>query len=380
MKALRVEMIVPAMVPAGMEMVVARLTRRLAARGHDVAITCIEYLGDLGERLRREGVPVEVAYSPGLRTIVYPAALVRRLRDRRPDVVHVHSGAWIKGARAAAFARVPRVIHTEHGLLDHEPSYAPLIKQWAARYTAAVAAVSAPLLTYLREVDGLPPAKLRVVPNGIDTDVFQPDGRPGNLRTRFGIGAERFVIGHVARLSPVKNHRLLLDAFALLHEARPEAFLALIGDGDLRPQIETRISELGLADHVGLYGVAHDLPPLYRELDVFVLSSLAEGTSMSILEAMSSALPVVATDVGGNADLLGETGVLVPSGDPAALATAIGRVIADPAGRRAMGCAARRRIVHEYDEELVTDRYEALYRNEAAAPSVPALAAQTCAE
>lgn len=356
-------MILPGLPLAGMEVVVARLTRRLIARDHRVGITCIECIGSLGEQLQSEGVPVFLAPSPGLRTNIYPAALVRRLRQRQPDVVHIHSGAWPKGARAAALAQVPRVIHTEHGLLDREPTYAPYLKRWAARYTAVIAAVSKPLLSYLRDVDGLPSAKLHLVPNGVDSSVFRPGEPRGELRSRFGLSANRVVIGHVARFSPVKNHALLLDAFALTHYRHPEAFLALIGDGSLRPEIEQRIAVLGLQSHVGLWGLADDLAPLYRDFDVFVLSSIAEGTSMSILEAMASGLPVVATDVGGNSDLIGDSGVLVPTQDAAALSAALEHLILSPDDRMALGRAARLRVENQYSESGMADRYEWFYRH-----------------
>jgi glycosyltransferase involved in cell wall biosynthesis len=144
--------------------------------------------------------------------------------------------------------------------------------------------------------------------------------------------------------------------------------------------IEQRIEELGVRDHVGLYGVSNDLPPLYRELDAFVLSSVAEGTSMSILEAMSSGVAVVATRVGGNADVLADTGVLVPTEDPAALAGALERLVASQQERDALGRAARLRVQTHYDEEIVTDRYLALYRGMPLDAFTPGLAAETCAE
>lgn len=352
------------MPPAGMEMVIARLAHKLVARGHEVGITCTEYVGDLGEALADRGFEIGLAPLPGMRTILFPHELERRLRERRPDVVHVHSGVWLKAARAAARAGVPRVIHTIHGLLDREPWHGPLLMRWAARYTDAIAAVSRPLVVYLRDVVHVPNGKVIYLPNGIDTSVFSPAKGDGRLRRHFRLSDDRFIIGHVGRFAPVKNHALLIEAFARLHARRPASFLVLIGDGDLRPEIEARIAGLGLRDHVGLYGLADDPGPLYRDLDLFVLPSLAEGTSMSLLEAMATGLPVVATRVGGNPDLVADTGILVPSGDASALADAMERVIDRPEEGRALGAAARDRIQAGYDEDGVVDRYESLYRAE----------------
>src|SRR5262249_26087828 len=193
---------------------------------------------------------------------------------------------WLKAARAAALADVPRVVHTMHGLLDNEPCYAPRLKRWAAYYTHAIAAVSRPLRDYLVKQVEIDPRRVHVVPNGVDTDSFAPGRRSGSVRNAYGLGPKVVVIGHVGRFSPVKNHVLLVDAFARLVRHRSDVFLVLVGDGPLRPSIEARVAELGIGDRVGFFGQARDTRAVYRDFDIFVLSSLAEGTSMSVLEAM----------------------------------------------------------------------------------------------
>jgi sugar transferase (PEP-CTERM/EpsH1 system associated) len=359
---MRIDMALPSMPAAGMENVVARLTRALAARGHDVAIVCVEEIGALGEVLRAEGVPVLLAPSPGLATNLRPRALIETFTKRRPDVVHSHSGAWLKVARAARMSGIPRVIHTVHGLLDREPVYGPFLMRRAAARTDVVAPVSRPLLEHLRDHVRIPAKKLHLMANGIDTSVFRPNGDIGPLRSRFDLGPERVIIGHVARFAAVKNQAMLVDAFARLHARRPEAFLAFVGDGELRGTIEQRVADLGIADHVGFYGLASDLPPLYRAFDVFVLSSFAEGTSMSILEAMATGLPVVATDVGGNRDLLGDAGMLVSTDDADAMAAGLERVVASDAARAEHGKRSRTRAEASYDHGRMVEAYEALYR------------------
>jgi sugar transferase (PEP-CTERM/EpsH1 system associated) len=363
---LRIEMTVPSMPIGGMETVVARLARALTARGHDVGITCIETLGAFGEVLRREGLRITVVRLPGTRTILFPAALTRWFRELRPDVVHTHSGAWLKCARAAAHAGVPRILHTAHGLLDREPWHGPPLMRWAALYTKAIAAVSRPLHDYLRQRARIPAGRLHVVPNGIDTSAFQPGAWSGAVRARFRLSDDRVLVGHVGRFTAVKNQALLLEAFALLCRKHPAAFLVLVGDGALRLDLERSVAQLGISDRVGFFGSAHELAPIYRDFDVFVLSSLAEGTSMSILEAMATGLCVVATAVGGNPDLLdaGNAGCLVPSSDARALADTLGLLLANPERRLNLGRAARNRAVSTYSHDAVIDRYEALYSSE----------------
>jgi glycosyltransferase involved in cell wall biosynthesis len=361
--SLRIEMALPSMPPAGMETVVARLTRALLARGHAVGITCTEEVGALGESLRTEGVRVDLVPAPGLRTNLFPRALARAFRERDPHVVHSHSGAWLKIARAAAMAGVPRVVHTVHGRHERESLLGRVLLRRAARSTHAVVAVSRPLLVHYAAHGRVAHDRLCLLPNGIDTSRFRP-GASGVLRRRFGLVDTRVIIGHVARFAPVKNQLMLIEAFARLHARRPETFLALIGDGELRADLVRRVSELAIAPHVGFFGMADDLPDLYRDFDVFALSSFTEGTSMSILEAMATGVAVVATAVGGNPDLLdhGNAGRLVPNDDAAAFAGALEVLAARPDERASLGAAARDRVLAHYDHERMVDAYEAIYR------------------
>jgi glycosyltransferase involved in cell wall biosynthesis len=287
-------------------------------------------------------------------------------RTVAPDVVHVHSGAWLKAARAARHTGVPIVVHTAHGLNDDDAWYVPLLNRLAARYTDWVALVSAPLHDYMARRVKVDPAKMRVIPNSVNTDHFRSGPPTGALRHRLGIGSDRLVVGIVARLDPVKNHALLIDAFARVRSLVPTATLVIIGDGLLRSSLESRSRLLGLEQDIHFAGASNDIPALYRELDVFVLSSDAEGTSMSILEAMASRVCVVATAVGGTPDLLagGASGMLVPPGDPAALAGALTEVLRDAALRRRLAEAGRARVEKHYSEPLMIDAYEALYHGE----------------
>jgi glycosyltransferase involved in cell wall biosynthesis len=363
---LKIEMVLPALEAAGMEAMTARLTRALAARGHRVGVTCIEAGGVLADQLRSEGYRVAVVPALGLRAMLRAPRLEAWLRTVAPDVVHVHSGAWLKTARAARRAGVPRVVHTVHGLIgdDVEPWYVPLLHRQAARYTDCVIPVSVPLRDYLARRVNVNPAKMRVIPNGVNTETFRPGPTTGALRERLRIGSDRRVVGIVARLDPVKNHALLIDAFARVHAVIPDAALIIVGDGPLRGSLEARARSLDVEADVHFVGVSNDVAALYRELDAFVLPSNAEGTSMSILEAMASGVCVVATAVGGTPELLadGACGMLFPPGDPAALANALSVVLTDGARRRRLTDAARVRVEEHYSEQLMIDAYEALYR------------------
>jgi len=359
---MRIELVAPRLPTAGMEVVVAHLARGLERRGHDVGVTCIESRGDLGERLADEGIRVSVVPTPGWATILFPTRLANWFRELAPDVVHIQSGAWLKAARAAHLAGVPRVVYTMHGLFESAQWHRPLLERWAAHYTTEAVAVSAPLVDHLEAV-GKARDAVHVLPNGIDTDVFSPGAHTGVVRERFGVEPGTVVIGHVARFSPVKNHELLADAYARVVAANPRVFLALVGDGPLRDATEQRINRLGLRGRVGFFGSAVSLPDIYRDFDVFVLPSHMEQTSISLLEAMSCGLPSVATAVGGTPDVLahGECGRLVPAGDAPAFANALLEFIDDAGLRTRIGRNARDRVCREYNQELMIQRYEAIY-------------------
>jgi glycosyltransferase involved in cell wall biosynthesis len=362
-RPLRIEMILPTLIAAGMEMIVARMTRGLAQRGQDVGVTCILSGGVVADELRSEGYRVCVVPLLGARSYLYPTRLTEWLRRLRPTIVHVHSGAWLKAARAAHLAGVPHTVHTVHGVEGDEPWFARPLWRMAAHYTDAIVSVSEPLATHLHRDIGLAREKLRYIPNGVDTESFRPGPASGVLRARLGVGADGILIGNVARLAPVKNHALLLDAFAILRQHAPQATLAIVGDGPLRRDLERRIAALGLQSHAHLAGPVADMPRLYKELDLFVLSSHLEGASLSILEAMASGVCVVATAVGGNPDLLGHgrCGVLVTPNNPVALAAAMAGLLHDPVRRRMLASAARDYVATNYSEQTMLQRYEELY-------------------
>lgn len=356
-------MVLPTLAAAGMEMIVARLTRGLARRGHEISVTCILADGVVADALRSEGYRVTVVPTPGLRSNLWPTRLADWLRRQKPAVVHVHSGAWLKAARAAHLAGIPHTVYTAHGIEGREPWFTKLLSQMAARYTEVIVSVSEPLMIYLERDMGLGREKLALIHNGVDTESFRPDRRSEVLRSRLGIDGAGILIGNVARLARVKNHTLLLDAFAILRRQIPQATLAIIGEGPLRQDLERQVVALDLESRVHLTGPADNMPQVYSDFDLFVLSSRFEGTSLSILEAMASGVCVVATAVGGNPDLLGDGqfGVLVDPDDPRGLATAMAELMHDSGRRRRLATAARAHVTRNYSELTMLQRYEDLY-------------------
>jgi glycosyltransferase involved in cell wall biosynthesis len=220
---------------------------------------------------------------------------------------------------------------------------------------------------------------VRVVPNGVDVERFYPGTDDGRLQ-QIGIAGGP-VVGHVARLAPVKNQALLIRSFADVLRHVPGAQLVIVGDGPEREALREQIEQLGLVGAVHLAGEQRDIPSLLRAFDVFALPSKAEGTSMSVLEAMASGVPVVASAVGGTPALLddGRCGLLVPPNDVSALTAALLTVLADRDRRHQLAAAARTRAVTVYAEDRVVDRYVALYEAAAGLPTSGLAEVAACA-
>jgi glycosyltransferase involved in cell wall biosynthesis len=363
-RPLRITMVLPALVRAGMEVMTSRLAVELTELGQSVEVICLEERGPLADELVAAGVPVHVIRTPGVWTNFTPRPLIERFLSHKPDVVHSHSGVWLKAVRAARKARVPCVVHTVHGLLTVEPWYSPLLMWIAARDTSRVISVSDPLRGYLLDTAHIPAERVQTVPNGVDTRVFHP--APDVARDRvIGQPVPGSVVGCVARFDPIKNHALLLESFAIVRREHPTAIHVLVGDGSLREPLERRAGEPDLRGSVVFTGDRRDTSELYRCFDVFTLTSRAEGTSMSILEAMASGCCVVATDVGGSGALLdgGGAGVLVPPDDVQTLAERLSAVLADDQRRKDFGKNARARAISTYGQRTMALRYLAIYRD-----------------
>jgi sugar transferase (PEP-CTERM/EpsH1 system associated) len=297
------------------------------------------------------------------------AMLFRRLR---PTVVQSRNWPTFDSIVAARLARVPVVIHGEHGRDATDPEgrnarrrrlrrmVSPLVTTWLT--------VSRDLRRWLVEDVHIPARKVATIHNGVDLERFAP-GHRAEARAALGLETGAPIIGTVGRLDPVKDQAGLIRAFAGLAGADPRPLLVIAGDGPCRPELEALVRDLGLGASVRLLGERHDIPRVLAALDVFVLPSIAEGISNTILEAMATGLAVIATRVGGNPELVddGITGQLVPKQDPPALREAMAAMLADVPARLARGVAARRRVVELFSLHDMCRRHAALYDDALAA-------------
>jgi len=286
--------------------------------------------------------------------------LCRLLRRERPHVVHTHQwGTLLEGAVAARLAGVPRLVHGEHGTLDVRRR-----NVWAQRVlwrrVDRMLSVSSRLAERMARDIGFPLSRITVIRNGLDLDRFQPREDKAAAKLALGIEPNTLLIGTVGRTVPVKDHATFLRAVGLLQSTGTRCSVVIAGTGPLLEETRQLARSLDLHD-VRMLGTRDDVDAVLSAFDIFVLSSLSEGLSNTIQEAMASGLPVVATQVGGADELVvdGQTGILVPPADPGALADALVTLVRDVERRNLFGRAGHaraksnfglRRMLHEYED------------------------------
>jgi sugar transferase (PEP-CTERM/EpsH1 system associated) len=352
----------------GLENGLVNLINHMPAERYRHAIVCMTHDGGFRNRIRQPNVPVYALHRDecGLSRTYW--GLYRLLQQLRPAIVHSRNLSGLDALVPAFCAGVPMRIHGEHGRdmddLDGSNAKYRRIKKAFRPLVTRYTAVSMDLALYLHRGIGVPKSRISQIYNGVDTEVF----RPAETRDEAvpGKGA-RFVVGTVGRLQPVKDHVSLVRAFAaalaLCPEGMKEARLVIAGEGSERSAVESRIAESGLQQRVKLLGARDDIPDVLRDMELFVLPSLAEGISNTILEAMASGLPVLATRVGGNSELVedGRAGSLVSAGDWRAMAEQIAAYADDRARLAAEGRAAREIALRRYSMQAMVEGYLALY-------------------
>jgi glycosyltransferase involved in cell wall biosynthesis len=305
----------------------------------------------------------------GLPDLLALGALTRLFRSLRPDVVHTHTAkAGTVGRLAARLAGVPVVVHTYHGHVFHgyfSPAKTRVflaIERGLARRTDHLLTVSDTVRHELLDLGVGRPEQLTVMPLGLDLRPFR-QARPGALRAELGVGPAVPLVGIVARLVAIKAHEVFLAAAAAVARQMPSSLFVVVGDGDRRGELEGLARQLGVAERTRFLGWRRDLDRIYADLDVVALCSRNEGSPVSLIEAMAAARPVVATRVGGVADLVedGVAGCLVPPGDADALAAAIAALLGDRERAQAMGEAGRKRVDPAFGAERLVADVERLY-------------------
>lgn len=367
----------------GMELILTTLLNRLPQERFRHAIICINGFDDsLRARLQRSDVELIALHKPTGKSLSYLSDLRNHLLRLRPAIFHSRNLGPLEGQWAALLAGVPCRVHGEHGRdtydIDGTSFRYNLLRRATRPLIHRYIAVSRDLARWLVHTIGARPERVRQICNGVDTAHFQPRTPAWRPLTPPGFAApDAFVIGTVGRLVPIKDQASLLEAFLLLRRQRPDwaarLRLLIVGGGPLRAALEAQLRAAGAASAAFFAGDQADVLPWLQAMDLFVLPSLGEGISNTILEAMACGLPILATGVGGNPELVlpGQTGTLVPPAQPLALAAAIEAYLAQPDSLLLHASASRARAVSLFSLDAMLASYASVYDSLLNPPPAP---------
>jgi glycosyltransferase involved in cell wall biosynthesis len=343
------------------------MARRLSRR-YRFVFFCLDGSGALGETLRAEGFAVYVLGRREGFDWRCAQRLARLVRDEQIAIVHAHQYTpFFYAAVARLFRRNRPIVFTEHGRFF--PDYRRPKRVLANRLLLArrdrVVGVGNAVRQALIDNEGLPGKRVEVVYNGIDLAPYAQGAAPcrADICREFAFSDDDWLIVQVARLDTIKDHPTAIRAFDRVRAARGNARLLLVGEGPTRASIEAEIARRHLQKFVRLAGTRNDVPRLLKAADVLWLTSKSEGIPLTLIEGMAAGLPVVATNVGGVAEVVdrGTTGLLTPPGDDAALAEAVLRLAAQEDLRRRLGDAGRTRAFERFSEDRMHEGYARIY-------------------
>ncbi|MFA5911159.1 MAG: glycosyltransferase [Vicinamibacterales bacterium] len=361
----RVMQVVLSLAPGGTERLVIDICRRLG-NGFDVSVCCLDDQGAWAGELLDRGIEViALNRRRGFRPEI-GRHIARLALERRIDLLHCHQySPFVYGRLAKYWQPRLKLVYTEHGRLsDAPPSWKRrLVNPLLSRFDGPIVAVSDELRHHMIDAR-FPRARVEVIHNGIEAAARPAPADRRRARALLGLDDQAVVAISVARLDPVKDFPSLLEAFSQMRAAVPTARLLIVGDGPERAALETRAARPDLAGAVSFLGLRPDVRALLPAADIYVNSSISEGISITILEAMAAVIPVVATAAGGTPEVLadGATGVLVPVRNHGRLAEALIALAADPSARSRFGALGRQRVETSFTQQRMVAEYAQLYR------------------
>lgn len=376
-RPIRVVYSIDTMRTGGTELNAVRTAERIDRQRFAISVVCIgDPEGPL--RARYEAIGVQVVPFP-IASLYAPSTgrqllrLASYLRAERADIVHSHDVySSIFTTAAGRVAGVPTVISSRRFLVSPNRSRQLVaVSRVTYRMSHRVLTNSSAVGRHLVAAEGVPADRVFVLPNFVDDEFFDPitGSDRARMRAELGVPAGATLVGVVARLEAIKDHETLLRALARLAPGRPTLHLALVGEGSRRAALEALAASLGVADRVHFTGLRPHSPNLHHLFDLSALTSTSEGFPNSVVEAMAARRAVVATAVGGNVDAVddGVTGLLAPSGDDAAIAERLARLVDDPSLRERMGDAGLERAQREFRASRVMAMLEETYERLATA-------------
>ena len=363
---IRVMHVLPALdADGGMQKVLTDALLHFSGQRFQHEVCCLIEKGELGTRVEIAGVPVFLETKKTWWDYSLPVRLMRLFKRRRTNVVHSYSGVYRDGCLGALLARVPVIVHTDHGKFYPDSRWTRLNHRFFSRFRDRVIGVSNGIGDFLVSEVGIAPQKVMTIYNGIDIAAYgKAVDRTAWLRM-LSVPLDSLVVGMVGRLVPVKDHKTFFQAARLVLDALPTVRFLVVGDGPLESELKNDVQELGISNEVSFLGYRDDIPELMSLFDLAVISSLHESFSLVLAEANACGKAVVATRVGGIPELVedGVTGILVPPKEPELLARAIVDLLQDSSRRQAMGLAGRARVEERFTIEKMVRSYESLYES-----------------
>ena len=354
--------VITSMPVGGAETLLVNMLRQFDKNRINPSVCCLKHKDELGEAIRSE-FPI---YSDLIHH-KFDVAVIKRLRslfekEKIDAIVTVGAGdKMFWGRLAARYSRIPVILSALHS--TGWPDGVGTLNRLLTRITTGFVAVAKSHGSHLISGEGFPAEKVFVIPNGIDTTRFQRcENARVQWRNKLDIPKDSPVVGIVAALRPEKNHSLFVESASAVLKQLENAHFVVVGRGPEQNVIESQVKELGITERVHLTGCTHDVPGVLSMMDLFTLTSHNEASPVSIMEAMSCQLPVVATDVGSvNESVLDEqTGLLVPEGDLTSMSSAWIRILSDASLAKRMGIAGRNHIIANSSLDSMTEGYSKL--------------------
>ena len=357
----------------GLEKCVIDLVNGVDRKSYNPMICCLSTTGPYAEKILDDSVEIFEMNKKSGNDLLLPFRLALLFRRKKVDIVH--SGNWVTMVEAflgAKLAQVPTIIHMEQGMelndLENLSGFQNCARRVCKRLSSfgikKIVTVSDDLKNYLHGTTRIKKDKIEVIYNSVDVRSYSKGNTDRKtVRAQLGLSDRNIMIGSVGRLVGVKNYSSLIESMIQVTKADHEVKLFIIGDGPLREELESQIDISGLNQSVALMGERNDIPDLLGAMDIYVLPSIFEGISISILEAMAAKLPVVATRVGGNPEIIvkGKTGFLVESRNSGELALRLIELAKDQGKRSDFSKAAFRRVKEVFNNEIMVSEYSELY-------------------
>jgi len=367
-KLLRVLQITLTLEIGGLETLVIELSKQLIKRGIEIEVVCLSNVDtDYVTGLKEYKIPIHVFKKKYRWDFGFFLQVARFIREKQFDIVHAHSGCFLCGALFSRLAGVKKYIYTAHGMPIQTGLKARTEDIFASLMTDCVVSVSFELEVFLKKWLIFNCCSFETIINGVDTNKFKritDFSEKRRLLKKYELPVDQFLVGSVGRLEPVKNYGMLLQAFAkLMAEFGNNIHLLLIGEGVQKKELIRLAEELKVSQNVHFLGMQYNVHELLPLLDVFVLSSLTEGTSISLLESQACGVPAVVTDVGGNGFVVssGENGYLCPLNDHEAMAENILKIIRDDDCSSLLKKNARKKAESLFSVYSMVEKYEKLY-------------------